>query len=265
MTDLHPNLDKIIFSTFEIPKVYSFIPQSYQLNWEDPNKFIPDRLFKYFNQKIYYNFLHRECFNSVVLPGNTLSEIEKQQYANCQNKHSGSLGIFRDIIVAKRKWQGFKHYINVKEYSRSPEEMTSSIPTDPLLKGAYLHYVEVLKNDKVKQGLPDLLGLHTPHKSDIVHAYLSGTYLPDSKLAKSKEERNDKYTEYKELSAKYDSQIRELLKKRVNIKNWKDIIGEDFNPSEDGEEAGTESNEEAGSEESGNVEATNADSDNSEE
>lgn len=240
MIDLHPSIDKIVFSTYEVPKSYDNIPQSYQMNWEDPTKFIPDRLLKYFNQKIYYNFLHRECFNSVVLPGNSLTEIENQQFANCQNKHRASLGIFQDIMIAKKKWQGFKHYINIKEYSRTPEEMTTSVPTDPLLRGAYLNYVEANKHNEVKRGFPELFGMHTPHKTDIIQAYLSGVYLNDTNIQKNKKEREDKYTEYKELSAKYDNQIKELLKKRVNTKNWKDILGENFDPLSDGEESETE-------------------------
>jgi hypothetical protein len=51
---------KIYFSTFEAPKHYDYIPETFKLNWEDPHKFIPDRMLPHFHKKMFLNYLHRE-------------------------------------------------------------------------------------------------------------------------------------------------------------------------------------------------------------
>ena len=93
--EIFPNFPKVFFTTFDKPKYYDYIPESYKLNWEDPHKFIPDRMVSDFNQKLFINFIHRECFNSCINSSSSLSETERQCYNNCQNKHLSSLATFR--------------------------------------------------------------------------------------------------------------------------------------------------------------------------
>ena len=48
------------FRTFEKPKHYDYIPESYKMKWEDPHKFIPYNMTSHFNQRMFINFIHRE-------------------------------------------------------------------------------------------------------------------------------------------------------------------------------------------------------------
>ena len=133
---------KIVFSTYEKPKSYDFIPETFKLNWDQPEKFLPDHMIESFNQRIFNNFLHRECFNSCITNSSSLVQSEIDCYNNCRNKHLYSVGIFRDILMTRRKWKGFKNYINIREYSREPEEMGTDIPTEPMKRQNYLNYKE---------------------------------------------------------------------------------------------------------------------------
>lgn len=250
--DIYPDLyDPIIFSTYEPPKTYSYIPESFKLHNEDPDKFLPDRMLKQFNEKMFYNFLHRECFNVSVTDSSSLTDTEQKTYSNCLTKHLNSIGIFRDVVLAKKKWRGFQNYISIKEYSRSPEEMTTNIPTDPALRAAYYNYERHLKGMEAKNAFIDLFGVSKRKQTDIFQMYLNGVYAPGSKMEADDlaAERKDKYNEYKELNAKYGDRIQALLKRRVNPKDWKEIAGENFVPDdEEGNQAQTDETEPSGNE-----------------
>lgn len=246
------NAHDIYFTTYEAPKTYSYIPESYKLVWPEHDKFLPSVMEKSFNQKMHYNFLHRECFNSCVTDSSSLSKTELNCYKNCQSKHSYSMGTFKSILLAKRKWKGFLNFVNVKEYSRRPEEMTTGIPTDPMMNLAYYKAVEELKDINLKSGIIDLFGGSNVETKNIFDMYLEGRLAQNSQAEKEhlKEKRKDIYNEYQELNDKYGDKIQELLKKRVNLKNWRGIPGDDWEPEEEettteaaAEEAPTESEE----------------------
>lgn len=226
-----PNL---YFSTYEAPKHYDYIPDAYKLNWEDPHKFIPDRNLTHFNQKMFVNFIHRECFNSCVQRGARLSENETNCYKSCQNKHLSSIGVFKEILMNKRKWKGFRQFVSLREYSRRPDEIATDIPTDPLMKAAYYNYIDSKQLENVKYELRNIFGHYEYKPPTIFEIYLQGKFTEGSNVEKNlkAQERADKYNEYKELSEKYGDQIKELLKKKVDVDNWKDVPGDNFTPEE---------------------------------
>ena len=130
----------------EPPKNYDYIPETYKNVWEDPNKFIPTRMHKTFNQKMFYNFVHRECFNSCISLTNQSFKpdlTETSCYDNCRSKHLSSMGIFSDIVLYRRKWDGFMSFINMREYQKDPDEMGKLIPTDPFLRGSILQFRDI--------------------------------------------------------------------------------------------------------------------------
>lgn len=235
---------RLFSRTYEKPKSYDYIPESFKLIWEDPHKFIPDKVLSQFNERMFLNFIHRECFNSCLTNSATLSEYEKSCYKNCQNKHLMSLGTFKEALMARRKWRGWKNYVSLKEYSRTPEEMATDFPTDPIIRGELLKHQEMQFEAKQKIGLRELFNSKKEPKNTmtIFDLYFKGRFPADSKVAKEKEanQRKDIYNEYRELSEKYGDRIAELLKKKVNMNDWKDVPGDNWTPEE--EEAVSEDN-----------------------
>ena len=58
--------EKMRLRTIKEPKVYDFIPLNYIIRVQNPLNFIPYKLVPHFNEKVFFNYLHRECFNSCV-------------------------------------------------------------------------------------------------------------------------------------------------------------------------------------------------------
>jgi len=234
---LIPNYPKLFFTTFEKPKYYENIPDSYNIQWDDPHKFIPDKYLSNFNQRMFVNFIHRECFNSCVNYSSNLSNEETICYENCKNKHLSSLETFKNILLERRKWKGWKNFVALKEYSRIPEEMGTDFPTDPQRRHEIYDKQEETFMLKQKIGLREALNseFSTDEKQTIFDVYLNQENPPlysKAGLEIKAKEREDKYNEYKELNEKYGSQVADLLKQKVNIKNWKDVPGEDWTPEE---------------------------------
>ena len=223
--------------TYEKPKTYDYIPESFKLLWEDPHKFIPERMVSHFNERMFINYIHRECFNSCLTNSATLSEYERSCYKNCQNKHLLSVGTFKEALMARRKWRGWKNFVSLREYSRTPEEMATDFPTDPMIRGALLSRQEKDFVAKQKIGLRELFNSkEEPEKKlSIFDLYFKGRYPSDSKLAREKDanERKDIYNEYRELNEKYGDRISEILKKKVNLSDWKDVPGDNWVPDDD--------------------------------
>ena len=226
------------FRTFEKPKFYDYIPETYKMKWEDPHKFIPDRMVSQFNQKMFLNYIHRECFNSCVSDSSSLTQDEKDCYNNCKNKHLSVLGTFEKVLVQQRKWKGWKNFLNVKEFSRTPEEIGTTYPTDPAKRAELVDKKEREFMNKQTLGLREALNSEfeeTKEERTIFDVYMKGEYTYDSKVGKERlsKRRNDIYNEYKELNEKYGAQVAEMLKSKVNLKDWKDIPGDEWVPEEE--------------------------------
>ena len=235
--NLYPNFPHHLFRTYEKPKFYDYIPESYKLKWEDPHKFLPDTMVHEFNQRMFLNFVHRECFNSCVQGSGALSEVESSCYNNCKSKHFSSLGTFKEILTEKRKWRGWKNFLNVNEYSRTPEEMATHYPTDPIKRTELRNLEEQKFLNKQTLGLREALNseFDNNQKQSIFDIYLNGKFTHDSKIGQAKKAalRQDYYNEYRELNEKYGAQVAEMLRSKINIKDWKDVPGDDWVPKEE--------------------------------
>ncbi len=228
---------KILFSTFEKPKFYDYIPESYKINWPDPQKFLPDSMMSHFNKRVFINFIHRECFNSCVADNAQLSSQETQCYQNCKNKHLSSLETFKNIMMERRRWKGWKNFISVKEYSRTPEEIGTNFPTDLIRR-------HQIYDNKEEQFLSEnTMGLREALNSEFVDANKKTKTIFDvygdaplnSKVGQEKlaEQRKDVYNEYVEMNEKYGPRVAEMLKGNVNMQDWKDVPGDDWKPEEE--------------------------------
>lgn len=233
-----PNFPHLFFRTFDKPKVYDYIPETFKMKWEDPHKFIPDRMLSHFNQRTFINYIHRECFNSCVNTNAALSEAEKSCYENCKNKHLSALGTFKEALLQNRKWKGWKNFINLREYERTPEEIGTVYPTDPHRRADLETKKELKFMSDQSRGLREALNseFESPvEESTVFDEYLKGKYPAESLVGKHKasQQRKDVYNEYKELNEKYGAQVAELLRSKVNMKDWKDIPGDDWLPDEE--------------------------------
>ena len=239
-----PDFPKIYFSTFEKPKFYDYIPESFKLNWEQPHKFIPDRMLSHFNQKMFINYVHRECFNSCVTSGASLSAQETTCYSNCRNKHMSALGTFRDILLQRRKWKGWRNFISVREYSRTPEEIATDFPTDAKARAKILDERDEKFVTKQRLGLREALNSEfvEPEKLTIFDVYMQGKFTNESRVGKEHKsrQREDYYNDFREMNEKYGAQVAEMLRSRVNLKDWKDIPGDDYVPEDLDSDAGAQ-------------------------
>jgi len=222
------------YQNYSEPKQYKTLPDSYKNVWEDPECFIPKKMHRTFNQQMFYNFIHRECFNSCINKTNVSNQPNKTEifcYENCRNKHLSSLGIFKHAILTKRKWNGFLDFVNLREYQKDPDEMGELIPTDIFLRG-HIRIVRSMKEHvHLSGGLNDLFGIKEPKQINIFEYYLlrPGTsFLPKP----TKPEEKGSYEHYKELSEKYGAVISEKLN-QVNVKDWKGIPGDDLAEDEE--------------------------------
>lgn len=222
-----PNYPKLFFTTYEKPKYYDYIPDTFKLQWEDPHKFIPDKVASEFNQKMFINFIHRECFNSCVATGASLTEGEKDCYNKCRNKHLSSLETFKNILLERRRWKGWKNFIAVREYSRVPEEMGTDFPTDKVRRMEIFDKLDDSFRNKQFLGLREALNSDFSAGEEDKKTIFD-VYNPE----RSPVQRPDIYNEYKELNEKYGTQVAELLKQKINLKDWKDVPGEDWTPED---------------------------------
>ncbi len=117
--------EKLRLRQIDAPKSYSFIAPTYLINVPNPLSFLPKRQIKSFNEKVFLNTLHRECFNSCID-----TENEDQCYTNCQSKHLASIQLLKTAIEERRKYDPFNSYFNLREYHKRPEEQGVNIPSD---------------------------------------------------------------------------------------------------------------------------------------
>ena len=64
--------------------------------------------------------------------------------------------------MAARKWRGFLSLINMREYSRQPEEMGTSIPNNPIVRKQYMDHLKIKENKERGRGIENLLSSAKP-------------------------------------------------------------------------------------------------------
>lgn len=121
------NLEKEIYRLRKIddPKRYHFIAPSFIKKYKNPLNFLPYKYVTHFNEKIFYNLIHRECFNSCVNTDN-----EEICYSNCQLKTLTSIELFKTAIEENFKNDIINSVLNLEEYHKRPEDIGQNIPSD---------------------------------------------------------------------------------------------------------------------------------------
>lgn len=117
--------EKMRLREVEAPKTYDYLPPTFLIKTRNPLNFIPMRLVKHFNERIYANFLHRECFNACLD-----NENDNQCYLNCQNKHLTSIELFKRAVEENRRWEPINSYVNLREYQKRPNELGKNVVSD---------------------------------------------------------------------------------------------------------------------------------------
>ena len=231
--DLH--LKNPYFHVYEEPKKVSSVKESFIIDWVDNEKFLPDSYLKEFDATLFYNYIHRECFRSSIKNASSaLDSTEVSSYRNCVNKHQFSIKVFSNVVMASRKWKGFLSYINLREYSRQPEEMGSTIPTNSIVRKNYLDHIRIKENEEKGRGIQNLLSSTKPkNPMNFVYQYLLKKKSFLSRLDLEEALRNkDALAEYTRLNEKYGSELADELKAKVDIKNWKGIGVDDYVPED---------------------------------
>jgi hypothetical protein len=224
--------------SYSEPKTYDYIPETYKISWEEPHKFIPTRMQRSFNQQLFYNFLHRECFNSCLSKSNKTNVPNSNElmcYENCRNKHLSSIGIFSDIVLSKRKWGGFLSYLHLREYQKDPDEMGKHIPFDPFLRQSIFYLRKNNQIEDMQKGFYDIFNLDTTNvkKMSTFEYYLYGPAPKTSqKYQNMMNEIKNKgdYVHYQELLSKHGKEFNNYFN-QVEANQWKDIEGDDFQDS----------------------------------
>lgn len=219
----------------DAPKTFTYIPETFKIKWKNPENFIPYRMVRKFNERIFYNFLHRECFNSCLDSWN-----ESECYSNCRNKHLTSLQIFKHSVEENRKWDLLNSFLNLREYQKSPAEMGKNVPHESnyFLKTALENEELIRKEDELKNGIFQLFGDYRndlPKKVNIFQMYLNGQFPHYTQKAIDRANLKGRYEEYKQLSEKYADRIDDVLSRETGYFNWGHISGDDF-VAEDGDE-----------------------------
>lgn len=117
--------EKMRLREVESPKKYDSLPPTFITKTINPLNFIPVRFVKHFNERLYSNYLHRECFNACID-----SENDNQCYLNCQNKHLTAIELFKVAVEEQRKWDPISSFINLREYQKRPSELGQNIVSD---------------------------------------------------------------------------------------------------------------------------------------
>lgn len=211
------------------PQKYNFLPNSFIIRVKDPENFIPYKLEKHFNEKIFYNVLHRECFNSCID-----SEETEDCYSNCRSKHLTSIQLFKKAVEESRKWNPITSYINIREYQKRPSEMGLNTPSDIdyYAKYNYLKQQVLSKLDFKKEGLNKIFAnatnLSQRNTTNIFNLYLSGKFPPFTQKALDRNNIKSRYEEYVKLNEKYGEQLDELVNSKEPELNWGHVSGEDY-------------------------------------
>ena len=213
------------------PKTYnkSNLPNTFAIRLKQPENFIPDNWKKHFNEKMFYNVLHRECFNSCIDIENS-----KDCYLNCKDKHSASIEIFKTAVEEKRKWNFFGSIANFREYHKRPQDIGKNVPSD-VDYYAKTNYIKDQLNQEKQQltsGLDDVFkgasNLFSREKTNIFKMYVSGLFPPNTQKALERNNIQGRYEEYMKLNQKYGEKIDELMNSKDQEFTWGHIDGEDY-------------------------------------
>ena len=235
MSEYNLHLNNPFFHVYEEPKKVSSVKESFIIDWVDNEKFLPDSYLKDFDSSLFYNYIHRECFKSSLKNASSnLESSEVSLYRNCVNKHQYSIRVFSNVLMASRKWNGFLSYLNLREYSKEPEEMGSTIPNHPIVRKNYLDHLKIMENKERGRGIRNLLSsAKEKNPMNFVYEFLLKKKSFLSRLDLEEALRNkDVLAEYTRLNEKYGNEFAEELKTKVDIRDWKGIGGDDFVPEE---------------------------------
>lgn len=167
------HLHDACFHVYEHPKKYDSLKDTYIINWQDSQNFLPKNYLKSFDSILFYNFIHRECFRSSIKNTSNIDQSEISLYRNCVSKHNYSIGVFSNILQSSRKWNGFLSYIDIREYSRHPEELGTTIPTNPIIRKQYLDMQKMKENKERGNSIQNLLGQsEDPNPFNFVYEHL---------------------------------------------------------------------------------------------
>ena len=243
------HLDEITFQSYEKPKKYDTIKDTYIINWQENQNFLPKSYLKSFDSILFYNLIHRECFRTAIKNTSNLDQSEIKTYKNCVSKHQYAVQTFTSVISSSRKWKGFLSYIDMREYSRNPEEMGTSVPTNPIIRKKYLDMVKIKENEERKRGLLNLFGGQKKRNPlNFVYEYLLNktNILSRLDLEVALSSKNI-LQEYNRLNETYGEELAKEIKSKVDLKSWNGITGDDFVAEEESTPVPESVNEEGGS------------------
>lgn len=220
-------------SKLDPPKKYSYLPATFMIRVQEPENFIPSKMAKHFNEIMFFNTLHRSCFNSCVN-----KEDVQTCYKNCQSKHLTSIELFKTAIEEDRKWNKVTSFINVREYQKRPQELLKNTlsDTDYSKKSKHLLDQFVTETKRNVNNLNDVFSsavkqIH-PLKTNIFSLYFQGMFPHYTRKAIEGSGVANRYEEYKQLLEKYESQVKSELEKRESEFTWGSVNGEDYEESD---------------------------------
>ncbi len=237
------HLNDAFFHVYEQPKKYSSIKETFITNWQDNHNFLPYNYLKSFDSILFYNFIHRECFKSSIKTNTSNIETsEINSYKNCVLKHQYSIQVFSNVLKASRKWKGFLSHIDLKEYSRQPEEMGTNMPNNPIVRKRLLDQIKIKENEERCKGIENVLGYSQKRKPmSFVYEFLLKRKGFTSRLDLEEAFASKNLLgEYNRLNELYGEKVANELKTTVDLKNWSGIRGDDFAPEEESAPAAEE-------------------------
>lgn len=258
------HLNNPYFHVVEEPKKYSSIKDTYITNWQDANDFLPKNYLKSFDSLLFYNFIHRECFKSSITNNSSnIESVEVNSYKNCVSKHQFSIQVFSNVLKASRRWKGFLSYIDLREYSRIPEEMGTNIPTNPLIRKQVLDMKIIKENEDRKKAIENILNKPEPKKPlNFVYEYILKKKGFSSRLELEEAfASKNLLSEYNRLNEAYGADLANELKAKVDLKNWGGIPGDDFTPEDDDSEPSAGGEEASADAPSGDADSSEAPAD----
>ena len=200
----------------QTPKTFDKVPETYKISHRQYDKIVPDSERRVFNENIFYNLIHRECFRSCQdIKSSVLSSKEVDCFSNCQSKHLASVGIFERLTLFNRRIRGTTDFLDMNEYETSPQDMGRYYPTDDILK----HQLAKHRYER------SLATEHEKKVQDIVYKNNKNNTLLD--LLEGVNKQSSQYQEYLQLKTKYADKLNERFEGKAS---WDNIDGDNFSP-----------------------------------